>query len=126
MCPPDYFTVDYVINPWMAGHESSLDIDLAKRQWQLLRDTIDEYAEIVEMEPQPGLPDLVFTANAGTVYGNKAIASHFMPHERRPEEVHYNSNYWTLTKKSASKEREIACLTGVGRGYGPVMVIGRK
>jgi N-dimethylarginine dimethylaminohydrolase len=90
MCPPDYFTVDYVINPWMAGHESSLDIDLAKRQWQLLRDTIDEYAEIVEMEPQPpGLPDLVFTANAGTVYGNKAIASHFMPHERRPEEVHY-------------------------------------
>jgi N-dimethylarginine dimethylaminohydrolase len=112
MCPPDYFTVDYVINPWMAGHESSLDIDLAKRQWQLLRDTIDEYAEIVEMEPQPGLPDLVFTANAGTVYGNKAIASHFMPHERRPEEVHY--------------KREIACLTGVGRGYGPVMAIGRK
>jgi N-dimethylarginine dimethylaminohydrolase len=72
MCPPDYFTVDYVINPWMAGHESSLDIDLAKRQWQLLRDTIDEYAEIVEMEPQPGLPDLVFTANAGTVYGAAA------------------------------------------------------
>jgi N-dimethylarginine dimethylaminohydrolase len=89
MCPPDYFTVDYVINPWMAGHESSLDIDLAKKQWQLLRDAIEKYAEIVEMEPQPGLPDLVFTANAGTVYGNKAIASHFMPHERRPEEVHY-------------------------------------
>ena len=21
MCPPDYFTVDYVINPWMAGNE---------------------------------------------------------------------------------------------------------
>jgi N-dimethylarginine dimethylaminohydrolase len=58
MCPPDYFTVDYVINPWMAGHESSLDIDLAKRQWQLLRDAIEKYAEIVEMEPQPGLPDL--------------------------------------------------------------------
>lgn len=89
MCPPDYFTVDYVINPWMAGHESSLDIELAKTQWQTLRDTIGEYAEIAEIEPQPGLPDLVFTANAGVVYGNKAIASHFMPHERRPEEVHY-------------------------------------
>jgi len=89
MCPPDHFTVDYVINPWMAGHESSLDIDLARTQWQALRDTIGQYSEIVEIEPQPGLPDLVFTANAGAVCGDKAIASHFMPHERRPEEAHY-------------------------------------
>ena len=80
MCRPDFFTVEYVINPWMAGQESSLDIELAKTQWQSLRDTIGEYAEIAEIEPQPGLPDLVFTANAGAVYGNKAIASHFMPH----------------------------------------------
>ena len=89
MCPPDYFTVDYVINPWMAGHESTLDVDLAKTQWRVLRDTIAEFAEIAEIEPQPGLPDLVFTANAGAVCGNKAVASHFMPHERRPEEAHY-------------------------------------
>ena len=94
MCPPDHFTVDYVINPWMAGHESSLDIDLAKTQWQALRNTIEEYAEVAEIVPQPGLPDLVFTANAGAVYGDKAIASHFMPHERRPEEVHYKK--WFL------------------------------
>jgi N-dimethylarginine dimethylaminohydrolase len=94
MCRPDHFTVDYVINPWMAGHASSLDIALAKTQWQELRDTIEEYAEVAEIEPQPGLPDLVFTANAGAVYGNKAIASHFMPHERRPEEVHYKQ--WFL------------------------------
>jgi N-dimethylarginine dimethylaminohydrolase len=89
MCRPDYFTVDYIINPWMAGQESSLDIELARAEWQELRDTIGEYADVAEIEPQPGLPDLVFTANAGAVYGNKAIASHFMPHERRPEEVHY-------------------------------------
>ena len=89
MCRPDYFTVDYVINPWMAGQESSLDTELARAEWQELRQTIGEYADVAEIEPQPGLPDLVFTANAGAVYGNKAIASHFMPHERRPEEVHY-------------------------------------
>ena len=91
MCPPDYFTVDYVINPWMAGHESSLDIDLAEKQWTELRDAIAEYADVVEMQPQPELPDMVFTANAGAVYGNKAIASHFMPHERRPEEQHFKT-----------------------------------
>jgi N-dimethylarginine dimethylaminohydrolase len=91
MCPPDYFTVDYVINPWMAGHESSLDIDLAKKQWIELRDGIAEFADVVEMQPEPDLPDMVFTANAGAVYGNKAIASHFMPHERRPEEQYFKT-----------------------------------
>jgi len=40
MCPPDYFTVDYVINPWMAGHEDSLSIERAKQQWEMLRDQI--------------------------------------------------------------------------------------
>ncbi|HEX2140444.1 MAG TPA: arginine deiminase-related protein [Woeseiaceae bacterium] len=89
MCPPDYFTVEYVINPWMAGHEGSLDIELAKQQWRNLRDTLAEHAEIATIDPQPDLPDMVFTANAGVVYGRKAVASHFMPQERRPEEPHF-------------------------------------
>ena len=86
MCPPDYFTVDYVINPWMAGNEDSLSLDKARRQWQQLRDTVAEFADVVTLDAHPDLPDMVFTANAGVVYGNKAIASHFMPMERRPEE----------------------------------------
>jgi N-dimethylarginine dimethylaminohydrolase len=91
MCPPTYFSVDYVINPWMAGNEGAPDLDLANRQWENLRDSLSDVADIVLMNPQPDLPDLVFTANAGAVYGNKAIASHFMPHERRPEEPHIKS-----------------------------------
>lgn len=89
MCPPDFFTVDYVINPWMAGHEESMSLELAKTQWGELRDKLAEFADIVTMRPQPDLPDMVFTANAGVVYGDKAVASHFMPHERRPEEQHF-------------------------------------
>ncbi len=91
MCPPDYFTVDYVINPWMAGNEEGMSLERAKQQWEALRDAIGEYADVVTMEPQPDLPDMVFTANAGVVYGNKAIASHFMPKERRGEERHFKS-----------------------------------
>lgn len=87
MCPPDHFTVDYVINPWMAGHKDSLSVELAMQQWQQLRDVLAEYADIVTIDPHPDLPDMVFTANAGVVLGRKAIASHFMPMERRPEEV---------------------------------------
>ena len=86
MCPPDHFTVDYVINPWMAGNEDSMSLDKARQQWQTLRATVSEIAEVVTLAPDPKLPDMVFTANAGVVYGDKAIASHFMPMERRPEE----------------------------------------
>ncbi|MEM8816810.1 MAG: arginine deiminase-related protein [Pseudomonadota bacterium] len=91
MCPPDFFTVDYVINPWMAGHDDSLNLERAKRQWSELRDRIGEHADIAIVEPQPELPDMVFTANAGAVYGDKAIASHFMPMERRAEEEHFKA-----------------------------------
>jgi N-dimethylarginine dimethylaminohydrolase len=86
MCPPDYFEVDYVINPWMDGHRGSLDPELAHTQWERLRAGIAECAEVELLEPVAGLPDLVFTANAGFVYGERAVPSHFMPHERRPEE----------------------------------------
>ena len=89
MCPPDYFQVDYVINPWMADNVGLVNLDLTKAQWRELREVINEYADVVEMEPVADLPDMVFTANAGVVYGNKAIASHFTPIERRPEEVHF-------------------------------------
>lgn len=89
MCPPEFFTVDNAINPWMAGNEGQLDRNKAQAQWDELVETIGQFADVVTMPAQPDLPDMVFTANAGAVYGNKAIASHFMPHERRPEEQHF-------------------------------------
>jgi len=91
MCPPDYFSVDYVINPWMDGNSGEPDPDRVSQQWERLREEISRVAEVVTMTPQPGLPDMVFTANAGAVYGNRAIASHFMPMERRKEEVHFKN-----------------------------------
>jgi len=91
MCPPIFFSVEYVINPWMAGNEGAPDLELANEQWEVLRSALSAVADVILMEPQPDLPDLVFTANAGVVYGEKAIASHFMPHERRPEEPHLKS-----------------------------------
>lgn len=86
MCPPDYFSVDHNINPWMAGNTGRLDKGRAMRQWENLKQELSKTADIELMKPQPALPDIVFTANAGFVYGNRAVASHFMPDERRPEE----------------------------------------
>jgi N-dimethylarginine dimethylaminohydrolase len=97
MCAPDYFSVDYVINPWMAGNEGQLDLALAERQWQALHDALAEVADIELMQPKSDLPDLVFTANAGFVFGNKVVPSHFMPMERRPEEPYLKQ--WFAERK---------------------------
>jgi N-dimethylarginine dimethylaminohydrolase len=86
MSPPDYFSIDNTINPWMAGNKGMLDLDQARQQWQGLHDAIAQVADVELMDARPGLPDLVFTANAGFVIGNKVVPSHFMPKERRPEE----------------------------------------
>jgi N-dimethylarginine dimethylaminohydrolase len=41
------------------------------------------------MAPVPGLPDLVFTANAGAVAGRRAVPSRFRYPERQREEAHF-------------------------------------
>jgi N-dimethylarginine dimethylaminohydrolase len=87
MCPPTHFEVSYVINPWM--QRGTAHGELALAQWQRLHSALAAHAEIVTIEPQPGLPDMVFTANAGVVVGDRAMASHFMPHERRGEEAFF-------------------------------------
>jgi N-dimethylarginine dimethylaminohydrolase len=86
MCPPDYFSIDKTINPWMAGNGGKLDLGRARHQWQQLHDALTAVATVELMPPNPDLPDLVFTANAGFICGNRVVPSHFMPHERRPEE----------------------------------------
>jgi N-dimethylarginine dimethylaminohydrolase len=91
MCPPDYFRIGYEINPWMHGNRDSLDLQLAISQWRSLRDGIAEVATVEVIDPQRGLPDMVFTANAGTVYGNRAVVSRFYYPERQAEEWHFRS-----------------------------------
>jgi N-dimethylarginine dimethylaminohydrolase len=88
MCPPDHFEIAYVINPWMEGQFANTDDSLAHRQWQTLRDALEKHAKVLLQPPQLGLPDLVFTANAGLVLGKKAIVSRFRSTERQGEEPH--------------------------------------
>lgn len=77
MCPPDYYGIEYEINPWMNRAVGS-DPERARRQWSSLRDTLTELGARVELiDPAPGLPDLVFTANAGLVFQNIFIGSRF-------------------------------------------------
>ena len=54
-----------------------------------LRSALREFAQVELVEPQPGSPDMVFTANAGLVrHGIVALAS-FQHKERQGEETHF-------------------------------------
>ncbi len=88
MCPPDYYGIEYEINPWMKVARGSSP-ELARRQWQRLYETLVQLGVTVElMTPQPGLPDLVFTANAGLIFGDRFYSARFR-HEVRARETPY-------------------------------------
>ena len=85
MCPPDHFTVQYSINPWMASGEP-VDTARAMLQWQLLRDTYRSLGHSVHLiDARPGLPDMVFAANGATVIGGAVLGARFRHPERAAE-----------------------------------------
>lgn len=86
MCAPDYFGVDYIINPWMENQVGRAALPRARAQWENLRRNLSAHSHIALVAPTPGLPDMVFTANAGLAIGDKAVVSRFHARERRPEE----------------------------------------
>jgi N-dimethylarginine dimethylaminohydrolase len=89
MCPPDYFRVEYAINPWMNPGQP-LDADLAVRQWQRLRETYSRLGHVVRtIDPLPSLPDMVFAANGATVIDGKVLGARFRYSERAPEGAAY-------------------------------------
>lgn len=89
MCPPDHFSVVYEINPWM-HREVTVDSELAGAQWRGLEQTLRGLGCQIELvEPVEGLPDMVFTANAGIVRGGVAVPSNFRHAQRQAEREHF-------------------------------------
>jgi N-dimethylarginine dimethylaminohydrolase len=89
MCPPTLYDVNYVINPWMVGNVNRSSRQRATDQWTALHKAMTNAADVRLVEPQPGSPDMVFTANAGLVRdGIVALSSFYYP-ERQGEEPHF-------------------------------------
>jgi N-dimethylarginine dimethylaminohydrolase len=97
MCAPTHFRVAYDINPWMTRNVGGAT-EQASRQWErlaaLLLDVGGGSIELVE--PQPGLPDIVFTANAALISDRLAVVSSFRYPERRLEERRYRERLHSL------------------------------
>ena len=93
MCPPDYFGIEYEINPWM-NRARPANHTVAVRQWDDLNTILRQAgAEISTLEPVDGLPDLVFTANAALIFRDVSIQSNFR-HEQRAQETPINAKWF--------------------------------
>jgi N-dimethylarginine dimethylaminohydrolase len=91
MCPPEYFAVEYSINPWMHP-EDPPDVGLAMRQWRRLRQTFLQLGHTVRViDPLAGLPDMVFAANGATVIDGTVLETWFRHPQRAAEAPAYLS-----------------------------------
>ena len=109
MCRPQYFAVTYSINPWMDPAAWSQSGDAlhgeAVQQWEGLLHAVRRSGATVELvEPENGLPDLVFTANSAVVLDGKALLARFRYPQRQGEEPVYAAAFNALRSRGLIDE----------------------
>jgi N-dimethylarginine dimethylaminohydrolase len=120
MCAPTYFNIEYSINPWM-------DLDrrahsaVSYQQWTRLRDTfLSLGVEVLEIAPQPGLPDMVYI-DAGVLHQGRFIPSNFKYPERQGERTHFAAWFAAQGYQIVDVPREFYF-----EGHGDTLWAGRK
>jgi N-dimethylarginine dimethylaminohydrolase len=109
MTSPDHYEVSYTINPWMqpeawARDPATLKIT-ARAQWNRLRALLEEAGLEVEVVPgEPGLPDMVFPANAAIVLDGRALLARFRHRERTGEEAAFRRIFEGLAARGLVEE----------------------
>ena len=128
MCRPEHFAVSYTINPWMEpdawARDASIHSAAAHREWTALYRTFQELGAAIDLVPAaPGVPDLVFTANAAVVLDRKVLLARFRHRERQAEEPYFEAAFHALKARglidsvrrcrtaSCSKAPATACST---------------
>jgi N-dimethylarginine dimethylaminohydrolase len=86
MCAPQWYDVDYVINPWMAGNLHRPSRDIAFAQWRELHTQLQRVADVRLIPAVPGSPDMVFVGHTAVVQHGIAAVSSFAHPQRQPEE----------------------------------------
>lgn len=99
MVTPDHFSVDYIINPHMEGNIGTVDQNEARWQWEVIRDKFRNFGlQLHELPGEPGLPDMVFSANQSLPLLDKSGRKHalmsIMHSEQRQEEVPFFEQWY--------------------------------
>lgn len=101
MCAPSHFAVTYAINPWMdpknwARHAPAFAAG-ARREWEALHQALIACGATIELvAPHPGMPDMVFTANAAVLLDGKALLARFRHPERQLEQPAFANGFHAL------------------------------
>ena len=95
MCSPNFFDIEYEINPWMHTN-NQVQQDVAHQQWLALNGIYGQLGWQVEhIEPVKGLPDMVFTANGALVIDRRVALPTFRAPDRQPETDYFKK--WFMT-----------------------------
>jgi N-dimethylarginine dimethylaminohydrolase len=127
MCRPDHYGIEYEINPWMSRSRGSVR-ERALAQWQALYQTLCGLGVNVDLlAPQPGLPDLVFTANAGLVFEKRFFSSRFR-HEVRARETPFDDAWFAAHGFTVEHLPEGTFFEGAGDALfcGPTLFAGYR
>lgn len=108
MCPPEWYSVEYAINPWMAGNVHRSSRDLAFAQWKGIHNVLRGVADVRLLHPEPGCPDMVFLGHGALVHHGIAALSSFT-HPQRQAETPFLRNWlvsqgfilWETAKETA-------------------------
>lgn len=89
LCPPDFYSIRYEINPWMSLSRG-VEPATAAAEWRQLHGTLLSLGcEVELLSPEPNWPDMVFTANAGLVAGSRFLLGNFRHPKRQGETPAY-------------------------------------
>lgn len=115
MCKPLYFSVDYVINPWM--HPGTVDRKKAIAEWDSLVQAYKDQGIKVEIIAQEKtVPDMVFAADQGLVHEKNVLLSRFRFKERKPESTFYEKWFKNKDYRITYLPNDI-CFEGNGESY---------
>ncbi|RKE17491.1 dimethylargininase [Streptomyces sp. TLI_171] len=120
LCPPEHFAVEYAINPWM-DPARPVDRVAALRQWRELAAVLRGLGHRVELlDPEPGLPDMVFTANGATVVAGRVLVANFRHPQRAGESAAHRRWF------AGARFRQVRTAAEVNEGEGDLLVAGPR
>lgn len=106
---PTHYEVSYRINPWMQPDTWQRDAarhrQVARQAHASLCDALrDADCKVISAAATPGVPDMVFTANAAIVMAGRALLARFRYPQRQAEEAAYLKIFQDLRTRGMLRE----------------------